>query len=78
MADFTAEMTLSMPDELRLEWFREKARIFRDEGATWHRFSTDPSNPDRMFYDGWRERPAESEDATDDQNFLGLVDAAAA
>lgn len=76
--DFTAEITLAMTDEQRLAWFRDKARIFAADGATWHRFSQDPENPDRLFYDGWKERPPAEADATDDAYFLGLADAAAA
>lgn len=76
--DFTAEITLAMTDEQRFAWFRDKARIFTEDGATWHRFSHDPDNPDRLFYDGWRERPPDSEAATDDAYFLGLANAAAA
>lgn len=75
--DFTAEITLAMTDEKRLAWFRDKARIFAADGATWHRFSHDPDNPDRLFYDGWRNRPPEEADATDDARWLGLADAPA-
>jgi hypothetical protein len=46
-----------MTEQGRMNWWRHHAQEAELKGATWHRFSYHPQNPNLILYEGWKVRP---------------------
>ena len=55
--DFISQTAEPMTPEQRQEWFRWRVTEAENEGATFHRYSHHPGNPDILLHEGWKVRP---------------------